>query len=149
MAQARLRGDRLAEARRQSGLSQSQLAEAIGTAGRERISQWERGLEQPQPKLLRAVADVLGVDPLVLMDVDTDARTLRDLRLAAGLSLRDARTAAGLPYTTYYRLENGVGTAPPSRALLSQVARALGVTVKVVGPAIERSRAARASDPPK
>ncbi|WAX55817.1 helix-turn-helix domain-containing protein [Jatrophihabitans cynanchi] len=149
MAQARFRGDRLAEARRQNGMSQSQLAEAIGTAGRERISQWERGVEQPQPKLLRAVADVLGVDPLLLMDVDTGARTLRDLRLAAGMSLRDARTAAGLPYTTYYRLENGVGTVPPSRKLLSQVARALGVPVTVVGPAIERSRAARAGGAPE
>lgn len=143
MAQARFRGDRLAEARRQSGLSQSQLAEAIGTAGRERISQWERGVEQPQPKLLRAVADVLGVDPLDLMDVGTDARTLRDLRLAAGLSLRDARVAAGLPYTTYYRLETGVGVAPPSRKVLSQVARALGVPVVVVESAIERTRRAR------
>lgn len=144
MAQARFRGDRLAKARRQNGLSQSQLAEAIGTAGRERISQWERGLEQPQPKLLRAVADVLGVDPLDLMDVTRDARTLRDLRLAAGLSLRDARTAADLPYTTYYRLENGVGASPPSKKVLSQVARALGLPVSTVETAIERSRRARA-----
>jgi transcriptional regulator with XRE-family HTH domain len=125
-------------------MSQSQLARAIGTAGRERISQWERGVEQPQPKLLRAVADVLGVDPLELMDIDGETRTLRDLRIAAGMSLRDARVAARLPYTTYYRLEQGTGVAAPSAKVVSQVARALGVPVSAVQSAIERSRRARA-----
>jgi transcriptional regulator with XRE-family HTH domain len=125
-------------------MSQSHLAKAIGTAGRERISQWERGVEHPQPRQLRAVADVLGLDPLELMDVEVNARTLRDIRVAAGMSLRDARLAAKMPYTTYYRLENGVGVGSPSATVVSQVAHALDVPVRVVQSAIERSRRARA-----
>ena len=64
MAQPRFRGDRLADARSRNGLSQADLARGVGAAGRERISQWERGSEQPQPRQLRAFADALGIDPL-------------------------------------------------------------------------------------
>jgi transcriptional regulator with XRE-family HTH domain len=143
VAQPRFRGDRLAEARRQHGLSQADLANAISAAGRERISQWERGYEQPHPRLLREVADVLGIDPRELLDVDEDAQTLRDIRIAAGLSLRDAQQAAGLPYTTYYRLEAGVGARAPTQQVIAGVAKALGVSQRVVRSAVARTREER------
>ena len=115
MAQGRFRGDRLVQARRRSGLSQAELARAVGAAGRERVSQWERGIEHPHPRQLRAGAEVLGLDPLELLGVAGEEWTLRDVRLAAGLSLTDAHQSAGLPYSTYYRLERGIGAAPPSQ----------------------------------
>lgn len=144
MAQPRFRGDRLADARRRNGLSQADLARVVGAAGRERISQWERGFERPQPRQLRAVADALGIDPLELMDVDVEARTLRDIRVAAGLSLREAQEIVGLPYTTYYRLESGAGVARPSEQSIRDVATALAVSEAVVRSAVERSRQQRA-----
>jgi len=149
MARGRFRGDRRGrgEARRRSGLSQAELATAIGAAGRERGSQRERGIEHPHPRQLLAVAEVLGIDPLELLGVAVEEWTLRDIRLAAGLSLTDAHRAAGLPYSTYYRLEGGFGVAPRAPARRHQHRRGAGGQPGRGPYRIERARWERRADP--
>jgi transcriptional regulator with XRE-family HTH domain len=57
------RAQRLREARLGAGLSQVQLAAAIGTT-RHEVGRWERGKFVPAPQMIPAVAAVVGVDPL-------------------------------------------------------------------------------------
>lgn len=80
------RAQRLRAARLAAGLSQVQLATAIGTT-RHEVGRWERGEFVPRPQMIPAVAAVVGLDPLELLDVDPVAPRLEDLRLASGLSL--------------------------------------------------------------
>ena len=143
MAQGRFRGDRLADARRRSDLSQADLATAIGAAGRERVSQWSAGSSNHTPGSCVRWPRFLASTHWSSLGVTVDERTLRDIRLAAGLSLTDAHQSAGLPYSTYYRLESGVGAAPPSQRVVSSIAKVLGMSPGVVRSGIERSRQQR------
>lgn len=58
--------DRLAlfmrDARIKAGLSQGELAEALGYKSAQFVSNWERGVSSPPLALLRKLATVLGVD---------------------------------------------------------------------------------------
>jgi transcriptional regulator with XRE-family HTH domain len=143
VGQPAFRGDRLAEARRAAGLTQAQLAEAVGVSDGLRVSQWERGSEQPRPRFVPALAAVLGVGPLELLDVDPADPPLRALRLAAGLSLPDVQAAAAVPVMTYQRLERGVGTTEPPDGTVTAVAAVLGVSPGRVRAAVRRARSDR------
>jgi transcriptional regulator with XRE-family HTH domain len=138
------RGERLAQARRAAGLTQAQVAAALGVSGPERVAQWERGAEQPRPRFVPVLAGMVGLAPLDLLDVDAADPPLAALRIAAGLSLADAQAAAGLALMTYQRLERGVGSAEPADAAVAAVARALRVGPDRVRAAIRRARSGRA-----
>ena len=138
------RGGRLAEARRAAGLTQAQLAAAVGVSAPERVAQWERGAEQPRPRFVPVLAEVLGLPALELLDVDPADPPLPALRIAAGLSLTDVKTAAALSVMTYQRLESGVGVSDPGDSAVLAVAGALGIGPDRVRAAIRRSRADRA-----
>ncbi len=55
----RLLGDHVAELRKAAGMLQTDLAEQLGTRDR-RVSEWERGEQQPQPLHLVAIAPSPG-----------------------------------------------------------------------------------------
>lgn len=67
---------RLKRTRRRRGLTQEQVAEkakAHGGPSLRQYAEWERGLtKRPHPKTLKAVADVLDVDPLWLEGDEED-----------------------------------------------------------------------------
>lgn len=52
--------EKIQEARSKAGLTQQQLADAIGTT-MQNISQYERGIRTPKIKALQKIADALGV----------------------------------------------------------------------------------------
>jgi transcriptional regulator with XRE-family HTH domain len=145
---AAFRGERLAEARRAAGLTQAQLAEAVGVSNGLRVSMWERGAEQPRPRFFPVLAAVLELEPLALFAVDPADPPLSALRLAAGLSLPDIQAVAAVPVMTYQRLERGIGSLPPRDATVGAVATAFGVTPDRVRAAIDRARNERAAHPP-
>lgn len=62
MARTVLRGELLAQRRKAAGWTQAQLAAQLGAAGRLRVGQWERGLEQPQPRYIPRLAAALHLD---------------------------------------------------------------------------------------
>lgn len=110
-------------------------------SGRRRVGQWERGLEQPQPKYLPLLAAALQVEPLELLTVDRHDPPLLALRLAAGLTLTEVAAASGIPYSSYHRLEHGLIIADTTAATTKALARKFGVTTDQILRAAARSRA--------
>ena len=52
--------ERIYSLRKERGLSQERLAEAVGVS-RQTVSKWERGAAEPELEKLRALAEVFGV----------------------------------------------------------------------------------------
>lgn len=138
----RLLGDHVAELRKAAGLLQTDLAEQLGTRDR-RVSEWERGEQQPHPRHLVAIARALSVEPLSLLDVDQEDPPVLALRLAAGLTLEELSRVSGIPRTTYLRLETGVGRTQAPDNVLQALAAGLRVPQERVHRALRRSRAER------
>lgn len=134
-----LRGDRLLAARKAAGMSRRDLAAALAVPSPARIRLWESGLERPQPRFVPRLAATLGVDPLGLLDVDSEDPPLAALRLAAGLAANEMQ-APGVSVMTYMRLENGRTATDPPETVVSAVARLLDTDVTRVKAAIRRSR---------
>jgi len=141
VAGARLRSQRVARLRTLAGWTQQQLAAELGASGRRRVGQWERGLEQPQPRFVPLLAAALQVEPLELLTVDRQDPPLLALRLAAGLTLTEVAAASGIPYSSYHRLEHGLVVADPAAATAKALARTFGVTNDQILRAAARSRA--------
>jgi len=141
VAGARLRSLRVARLRTLAGWTQAELAIELGASGRRRVGQWERGLEQPQPRFVPLLAAALRVEPLELLAVDRNDPPLLALRLAAGLTLTEVAAASGIAYSSYHRLEHGLIVADPTVATAKALARAVGVTNDQILRAAARSRA--------
>lgn len=135
-------GVRVAELRRAAGLLQTDLAEQLGTRDR-RVSEWERGEQQPRPRHLVAIARALSVEPLSLLDVDQQDPPVLALRLAAGLTIEELSRVSGVPRTTYLRLEAGVGRSEAPENVLQALASGLRVPQRQLRRALRRSRAER------
>ena len=140
MAGARLRSLRVARLRTLAGWTQAELATELGL-GRRRAGQWERGLEQPQPRYLPLLAAALQVEPLELLTVDRHNPPLQALRLAAGLTLTEVAAASGIPYSSYHRLEHGLIVADTTAATAKALARTFDVNDDQILRAAARSRA--------
>ena len=61
-------GSRLRKIREERGLSQRQLAEALGVSG-SRVSNWEQGLNRPDADMLADLCRALKVSPSELLGV--------------------------------------------------------------------------------
>lgn len=59
--------EKIQEARSKAGLTQQQLADAIGTTT-QNISQYERGVRNPKIETLRKIADAFGVPVTEFLD---------------------------------------------------------------------------------
>lgn len=97
---------RLAEARRAAGLSNAQLAEAIGVR-RQEVVRWQSltAPRTPRPQLLLQLAEALGVTVTDLIEQETP--TLVTLRRERGLRQVDLAERSGLPRSTVQALESG------------------------------------------
>jgi transcriptional regulator with XRE-family HTH domain len=144
MARPLLRGDRLQAAREAMGLTREDLATKLALSSPGRIRVWETGLERPRPRFVPRLATALGVDPLHLLDVDSDDPPLAALRLAAGLATNEV-TAPGVSVMTYVRLEDGRPGVDPSVEAIAAIAGILGVDVPRVEAAVRRSRSNHAA----
>lgn len=129
----------LRDARLAAGLTQVQLAAALGTT-RHEVGRWERGEFVPRPQMIPAVAAVVGLDPLELLEVDPAAPRLEDLRMAAGLSLDAMSAKIPMVLTTYRDLELGTVQRDPPPATVKRIAAILAVPTVTVRQAIEEAR---------
>ena len=128
--------ERLRAARVRAGLTQAELARAVGVAGGERVSRWELGTSSPSTAMRARLAKALSLDLEELLPQRGPA-DLRRLRAEAGLTLAELAERGGLSKGTIKRWEAGSGL--PVRAPLDNVAAALDVTVDTLRHAIELS----------
>lgn len=61
-------GNRIRKYRKESGLTQEQLAERINIT-KSRVSNWEQGINRPDADILGAICRALNVSPSDLLDV--------------------------------------------------------------------------------
>ncbi len=127
----------LRRARTERGLTQAELANILGVAGGERVSAWERGVNQPDVRLVPVLASALGVEPAALLGRPQSA--LRELRWTAGLTARELGAALHVSRNTYLRYESGERSIPRHALAVPRLAAALGVSEQVVTAALQRS----------
>ncbi len=74
----------LKEKRLESGLSQLRVAEELGYASPQFVSNWERGLCAPAPKTFKKLARIFKIQPLMLTELylaEIRIRTYREAGL--------------------------------------------------------------------
>ncbi|MGW8526962.1 helix-turn-helix domain-containing protein [Nocardiopsis sp. NPDC055824] len=87
-----LDGTKLRAAREAAGLSQRQVAEAVGTP-RQKVLRYEGGKERPEVGRLAALAAAVGATVADLVEEGSLPEGLAGLRVGAGLTLAAAATA--------------------------------------------------------
>lgn len=142
---ARVDGAALRRARRARGLTQAELAEAVGVAGKERVSAWEHGTHGPQVGLIPMLAEVLGVPASSLLRGDRRNR-LRELRWATGMSVAQVAGRIHVSGNTYQRWETGTRAFPDRPEVVRQLAGVLGVTPEQLRHAIAGVRSPHTTD---
>lgn len=134
----------LVAAREAAGLTQHELAIAIGVSGGAMVSKWERGSQQPRPELLYRLAGALRVEVVDLQpQAVRDDPDLRALRVRLGVSRATMSRATGIPVRTLADWEGGVGTRLPSEPDLDRLAGYLRVSSSAVVSALASSRQGR------
>ena len=78
---ARNFGGKIRDARKAAGLTQRQLAKAIGV-GNTSISNWEQGVSSPDPETIELLGQILGVQPNYFFDQPQAAPTFDDFTFA-------------------------------------------------------------------
>lgn len=128
---------RLVAARRAIGWSQTKVGRALGHAGKDQVSAWERGVRRPDVRSLKALADLYKVDMLELLADDT-GRTLEVWRVRTGRT--QAETAdrvaralgpgAKMSRETWAAIERG--QRPIEEEELEPIAEVLGISAAQV-----------------
>lgn len=131
---------RLRLLRERAGLTQHQLAQAVGVVGGERVSRWELGRSIPRPGVLGRIAAVLDVPVETLFIAAADPATLREQRLSAGLTIAQLAEAVYVSPRTVVRWENGDFKSEVSTRHVTLLAERLGVAAPRVVQALRATR---------
>lgn len=122
-------------------MTQAEVARALGLAGGEAVSVWERGAFEPNSaRLLHRLAEVLHAAVPDLLYRDGGRADLRYLRLVAGLESAEIAERLHVALSTYRRWERGAWTRMPSAAAIASLSEAFGVPPQVVTAALEHSK---------
>ena len=119
-------------------LTQHQLARAVGVAGGERVSEWERGVAEPRARLVPRLAEALGVSPVELLALPAGV-DLRALRMMAGRSAPEVAAGVNVSVHTFLRWEAGERLPLSDRRTLIALSRQLGVPLRDVLAALART----------
>lgn len=130
-------------ARESAGLTQHQLAHAIGMAGGERISKWELGTATPRLEILARLAHALGVDIETLLTPGSKLTGMASLRANRALSVSEAARLCHVSVATYERWEKGQTVQGPAGGSLSLLAQVMHVTEAEAETALQQSRQQR------
>jgi transcriptional regulator with XRE-family HTH domain len=139
VAPASFRGTVLRAARSRVGLTQAELAERAGIADVGRISNWERGVDQPTPAVVPHLAEALGLNPAELYEAALGSFEV--MRRAAGLSLMALAELTGLGYKRVRGIEKGLRV--PTADDAARLASALDVSAARVLSAAQVAAATR------
>lgn len=134
-------------ARIRARLTQHDLAVKLGLSGGALVSKWEHGTHAPRADLMYPLAHALGVEITDLLPASAvGAPNLRDLRVAASLSVRRLSEVTRIPASTLAEWESGRGARQLSEASAVVVADALDVDASVVHRAFRESLSRREAD---
>jgi transcriptional regulator with XRE-family HTH domain len=134
--------DALRVARIRARLTQHDLAVKLGLSGGALVSKWERGSHAPRADLMWPLARALGVDIVELLPAGAvGTPSLRDVRVAAGLSAKRLSEVTRIPVSTLAEWESGRGARQLSEASAVLLAEALGVDANAVHRAFRQSLA--------
>lgn len=115
---------RLRALRKNRGLTQHQLGEMVGQAGKT-IATYENGRRSPRPAALTKLADALGAEFTDLLKPGT--LTLSVLRASRGLAQSDVAEALGVTQPWYHLIEAGTARVKPDQfARLARLFRRAG-----------------------
>lgn len=125
--------ERIYSLRKQRGLSQEQLAEALGVS-RQTVSKWERGAAAPELERLRAMAEFFGVslDELAGGEPRAPAMERGAGRLGVALCLLGAAALLVLGAVLLFAPERAEALDAASAVTLSGSGIALGLCVLVM-----------------
>lgn len=130
-------GEAILTARTKKRLTQHQLARAVGIAGGERVSEWERGVAEPRARLVPIIAEALGVSSVELLVLPAGV-DLRALRLMAGRSAPEVARSVNVSVHTYLRWEAGERLPLSDRRILIALSRQLGIPLRDLLDALAR-----------
>lgn len=133
----RLDGEALQQARTGKGLSQHQLAKMVHISAGERILDFERGANEPNPRILLALAEALTVEPMQLLLLPNGV-DLKALRLTRGLSAANLAESAHVSLRKYIEWEAGYNLPLDNQRILSALARKFGVSRTEIVNALRR-----------
>lgn len=111
--------DRLRQLRTAVGLSQQELARAVGGRSAALVSHWESGRRKPREEDIRKLADTLQVDPRVLIDPSAGSGAFLEAALQSVMS----RLVDTQPVTAYDR---GRGRGRPDIEIRTSTGRRSG-----------------------
>ena len=128
--------ERIYSLRKERGLSQERLAEAVGVS-RQTVSKWERGAAEPELEKLRALAEVFGVSLDSLAGGAEDAPAARGVpkspRLGPALCLIGAAAMLVLGAVLIFAPERAVELNAASAVTISGSGIALMLCAAVMG----------------
>lgn len=93
----------------------------------ERILRFERGVNEPNPRMIVALAEALGVDPMRLLLLPNGI-DLEALRLASGRGAADLAHSVHVSLRAYLNWESGLDLPLEDQRILAALARELGVS---------------------
>lgn len=120
----------IAMARMEKGMTQEQLAHAIGVE-KQQVSAWEVGRYRVPLKVLRQIAGVLGVDWVTLVEQQPEKKKrspITDARKAKGWTQVQFAKAVGISQALISNYETGAYPVP--QEALSRMAEVLGVSLE-------------------
>lgn len=123
----------IARARVESGMTQEQLANIIGTDKR-KVSEWERGTFIVPIPMMRKIADALGLDLMELLEEQSKPDTpspIADARKAKGWAQTQLAKAIGVSQGLVSTYEHGAHIPTET---LKRIADALDVDVDAITP---------------
>lgn len=122
----------IARARVESGMTQEQLANIIGTDKR-KVSEWERGIFSVPLPMLRKIADTLGLDWVTLIESIPEKKRspIADARKANGWTQAKLAKAIGVSQGLVSTYENGAHVPPETLKRISEV---LNVDIAAITP---------------
>ena len=136
----------LKQYRKAAGLTQEEFAVRVGLA-RTNYVNFELGKRTPGVKLLRRLADALGIDQRDLVQLAPEKMTMLDLRQLAGVSRAEATAKLGFKsVTSYADMERG--WTKPTHGQFEILADLYGVSVDELETAAATTPVPRPKDNP-
>ena len=133
--------ERIRELRKERGLNQRELAEALGVVNTT-VSIWERGEREPETATKKKISDYFGVSLAYLLGENTGegkskgsasfAQRLRELRREKGFTQEELAEKLGVTKSKIFEWERGIRVPKDEWATYNELSFIFGVSYEYV-----------------